>query len=132
MRAAALAEQSGATSHERIGENAWRLRGATRREGIAAWCDARRIDHAWVPDGRRFSDLKLLAMAVKWHHNPVILFLAPRRKIAAVHHRWNTQIHRPHHVFHVRFDISDNHVRHLAHRVQHVVGYRLVSSAQHR
>ena len=60
--AAALAGLSGATSHERIGETAWRLRGATLREELAAWCDTHRIDHAWVPEGRRFSDLKLLAM----------------------------------------------------------------------
>ena len=26
------------------------------------WCEARRIDHAWMPEGRRFADLKLLAM----------------------------------------------------------------------
>ena len=25
-------------------------------------CEARRIDHAWMPEGRRFADLRLLAM----------------------------------------------------------------------
>jgi phosphoserine phosphatase len=62
LRAAALAELSGATAREPAGATAWRLRGATRREGIAAWCDAHQLDHAWVPEGRRFADLKLLAI----------------------------------------------------------------------
>ena len=69
-RATALAALSGANAPEAIGTDtadadltrAWRLRGATRREGVAAWCDAQQLDHAWVPEGRRFSDLKLLAL----------------------------------------------------------------------
>jgi phosphoserine phosphatase len=60
--AAALAEMSGAAACEAAGATAWRLRGATRRDGVAACCDARRLDHAWVPEGRRFENLKLLAM----------------------------------------------------------------------
>jgi phosphoserine phosphatase len=64
--ATALAGLSGAAAPEALGDGApsraWRLRGATRREKVAAWCEARRVDHAWVPQGRRFSDLKLLAM----------------------------------------------------------------------
>ncbi|MEK6245916.1 MAG: phosphoserine phosphatase SerB [Pseudomonadota bacterium] len=66
LRAAALAEMSGAAACEPAGDardpRAWRLRGTTRREGVAAWCDAHHLDHAWVPAGRRFTDLKLLAM----------------------------------------------------------------------
>jgi phosphoserine phosphatase len=62
LRAAALAEMCGATAPEPLGEHAWRLRGATKREGVAAWCNAHHLDHAWVPEGRRFADLKLLAM----------------------------------------------------------------------
>jgi phosphoserine phosphatase len=62
LRAAALAEMCGATAPEPLGERAWRLRGATKREGVAAWCDAHHLDHAWVPESRRFADLKLLAM----------------------------------------------------------------------
>ena len=62
----ALAALSGAVAHEPIGDareaRAWRLRGATRRDGVAAWCDEHRLDHAWVPETRRFADLKLLAM----------------------------------------------------------------------
>ena len=66
LEAAALAEISGATACEPVGvvadSRAWRLRGATRRDGVAAWCDAHRLDHAWIPEGRRFSELKLLAI----------------------------------------------------------------------
>jgi len=66
LKAAALAELCGAPAAEAIGPHvparAWRLRGATRRIGVAAWCEARRLDHAWIPEDRRFADLKLLAM----------------------------------------------------------------------
>jgi len=66
LRATALAELSGAQAVEALGSadpiRAWRLRGATRRDGVAAWCDAHHLDHAWVPEGRRFNDLKLLAI----------------------------------------------------------------------
>ena len=62
LQAAALAEMSGAAAPEALGTHAWRLRGAARREGIAAWCDAQQLDYAWVPADRRFTDLKLLAM----------------------------------------------------------------------
>ena len=61
LRAAALADMCGAAAPEAIG-TAWRLRGATRQEGVAAWCEAQHLDHAWVPEGRRFADLRLLAM----------------------------------------------------------------------
>jgi phosphoserine phosphatase len=62
LRAAALAEMCGSAAPEVLGEHAWRLRGATKREGVAAWCDAHHLDHAWIAEGRRFADLKLLAM----------------------------------------------------------------------
>ena len=62
LRAAALAEMCGAAPPEAVTGHAWRLRGAQRREGVAAWCGAHRLDHAWVPEGRRLADLKLLAM----------------------------------------------------------------------
>ncbi len=66
LKAAALAELCGAPAAEAIGPHvparAWRLRGATRRIGVAAWCEARRLDHAWIPERPRFADLKLLAM----------------------------------------------------------------------
>lgn len=47
--------------HE-IAPRAFRLVRAMRNEGVAALCEARRIDHAWMPEGRRFAELKLLAM----------------------------------------------------------------------
>jgi phosphoserine phosphatase len=47
---------------ERISEKAYRLSGLSRKVSLAAWCEERHIDHAFVPEGRRFADLKLLAM----------------------------------------------------------------------
>ena len=41
---------------------AYRFLGAMKNEGVAPLCEARRIDHAWLKEGRRFADLKLLAM----------------------------------------------------------------------
>ena len=61
-----LAELCGAATCEPASgapdSRAFRLRGATRRAGVADWCEAQRVDYAWVPEGRRFRDLKLLAM----------------------------------------------------------------------
>ena len=45
-----------------VAPGAYRLTRAMRNEGIAPLCEARRIDHAWMPEGRRFADLRLLAM----------------------------------------------------------------------
>lgn len=45
-----------------VAPGAYRLTRAMRNEGIAPLCQARRIDHAWMPEGRRFADLRLLAM----------------------------------------------------------------------
>ena len=45
-----------------IAPHAFRFTGAMRNEGVAPLCEARRLDHAWVQEGRRFADLKLLAM----------------------------------------------------------------------
>ena len=50
------------TRVEALGQRAWRLRGALKDEAVAAWCEAHRIDYAWMPEGRRFADLRLLAM----------------------------------------------------------------------
>jgi phosphoserine phosphatase len=47
---------------EQINAKAFRLRGARKDEAIAAFCEARNIDYGWVPAGRRFAELKLLAM----------------------------------------------------------------------
>ena len=45
-----------------VAPRAFRLAGAMKNEGIAPLCEARRIDHAWREEGRRFADLRLLAM----------------------------------------------------------------------
>ena len=62
-RVAALA---GAGTIEQIAQSAWRLRSATRsapsESAIAAYCESRLLDHAWVPEGRRLADMGLLAM----------------------------------------------------------------------
>jgi phosphoserine phosphatase len=47
---------------QEIAPRAFRLVNAMKNEGLAALCEARRIDHAWVPEGRRFGELKLVAM----------------------------------------------------------------------
>jgi phosphoserine phosphatase len=44
-----------------IGDRAYRLSVETRTD-ISSWCEERRIDHAWIEEGRRFADLRLLAM----------------------------------------------------------------------
>jgi phosphoserine phosphatase len=49
-------------SVQEIAPRAFRLTNAMKNEGIAALCEARRVDHAWMPEGRRFADLQLLAM----------------------------------------------------------------------
>ena len=45
-----------------VAPRAFRLAGAMKNEGIAPLCEARRIDHAWMQEGRRFAALRLLAM----------------------------------------------------------------------
>ena len=57
-----LARLAGSTRIERIAERAWRIRNAARADSIAAYCEQERIDYAFVPEARRFADLKLLAM----------------------------------------------------------------------
>jgi phosphoserine phosphatase len=58
----AVAAIARAARVEPIDAKAFRLRDARRDEAVAAYCEARNIDYGWVPDGRRFADLKLLAM----------------------------------------------------------------------
>jgi len=57
-----LAQMAKASAIESVSARAFRLTQVTKDHAIASFCDARRIDHAWMPAGRRFSDLKLLAM----------------------------------------------------------------------
>ncbi|MEW6689021.1 MAG: phosphoserine phosphatase SerB [Pseudomonadota bacterium] len=60
-RAAELAALSGARATRALGARAYRFAGAAQHDGIARWCQAWQLDHAWVPEGRRFDRLKLLA-----------------------------------------------------------------------
>src|SRR6266702_1493423 len=52
------ARLAGAARVELIDAKAFRLRDARRDEAVAAYCEARNIDYGWVPEGRRFADLK--------------------------------------------------------------------------
>jgi phosphoserine phosphatase len=55
-----LARELGPT--ERITDRCFRVRNSPVRESISSWCEKHEIDHAWMPEGRRFADLKLVAM----------------------------------------------------------------------
>jgi phosphoserine phosphatase len=47
---------------EPLSDTAFRLRAASADPALAALCEERRVDHAWMPQGQRFAELKLLAM----------------------------------------------------------------------
>jgi phosphoserine phosphatase len=51
-----------ASRAETVVLRAFRFRGVSKSDAISSWCEARKIDCAWMPEGRRFKDLKLLAM----------------------------------------------------------------------
>src|SRR5256886_8782250 len=57
-----LAGLAGSMRIHRINDHAWRVHGAAPADAIAPYCEKARIDYAFVPEGRRFSDLELLAM----------------------------------------------------------------------
>ena len=57
-----LARLAGSTRVHRIAGRAWRIHNAAEAHGIPAYCRVQQIDFAFVPEGRRFADLKLLAM----------------------------------------------------------------------
>jgi phosphoserine phosphatase len=57
-----LAGLAGSTRIHRIAERAWRIHNAAEAGAIPAYCREQHIDFAFVPEGRRLSDLKLLAM----------------------------------------------------------------------
>src|ERR1044071_4517980 len=61
-QALALARLAGSATIEKIAQHAWRIRKAAPADGIAPYCEKEHIDYAFVPEGRRFADLKLLAM----------------------------------------------------------------------
>lgn len=58
----ALAKLAGASAIDRLSDTAFRLRGAQPAAGIAEHCAAAKLDHGFVPEGRRLSDFGLLVM----------------------------------------------------------------------
>lgn len=60
--AAQAARLAGAGAIEPVAATAFRLRGAQDNPGVREWCREQRLDCAFMPPGRRFADLKLLAM----------------------------------------------------------------------
>ena len=57
-----IAALAGAVRMEQAGAHVWRLQGAQRHEGIAAYCLEHRIDYGYVEPGRRLADFGLLVM----------------------------------------------------------------------
>jgi phosphoserine phosphatase len=47
---------------EPIASGAFRIRGASPNAAVARWAEQREVDYAFIPEGRRFADLRLLAM----------------------------------------------------------------------
>jgi phosphoserine phosphatase len=60
--AEALASLVQAKRIEPITARAFRLREITPNDAVPRWCEQRELDHALMAEGRRFADLKLLAM----------------------------------------------------------------------
>jgi phosphoserine phosphatase len=58
----AIGAMAHASEIHRISADAYRLKTGQKDEAIAAYCEAKLIDYGWVPEGRRFAELKLLAM----------------------------------------------------------------------
>lgn len=57
-----LAKRTGAKRIERIGAEAFRLHDVQERDDVAPLCARERIDHAFVPAGRRLADYALAVM----------------------------------------------------------------------
>ena len=57
-----IAELARTARIEQISPHAFRLRSAVRNDALGPYCEQRKIDHAWMPEGRRFAQLKLVAM----------------------------------------------------------------------
>lgn len=60
--AAEAARLAGAHDIEQVAATAYRLRGAEPNPAVREWCREQRLDCAFVPEGRRFGDLRLLAL----------------------------------------------------------------------
>jgi phosphoserine phosphatase len=61
-QAADVARLADAAAVEQVGERAFRLRRVAANPAVLAYCQEQRIDCASIADGRRFADLRLLAM----------------------------------------------------------------------
>jgi phosphoserine phosphatase len=57
-----LARLAGSTRIQKIKDRAWRIHNAAPVDSIAPYCEKAHIDYGFVPEGRRFADLKLVAM----------------------------------------------------------------------
>ncbi len=57
-----LAKLSGAGAIDRLSDTAFRLSGAQPAAGIAELCAGAKLDHGFVPGGRRLADFKMLVM----------------------------------------------------------------------
>jgi phosphoserine phosphatase len=57
-----LALVTQASAIEEISPHAFRLRHASKNNAVIAFCEAQGIDYGWVPERRRFAELRLLAM----------------------------------------------------------------------
>jgi phosphoserine phosphatase len=57
-----VARLAGSTRIHKIGEHAWRIQNAAPADALAPYCEKARIDYGFIPEGRRFAELKLLAM----------------------------------------------------------------------
>lgn len=60
--AAEAARLCGARAVVQIAAGAFRLHAAEKSAAVIEWCHEQRLDCAFVPEGRRFADLRLLAM----------------------------------------------------------------------
>jgi len=60
--AAEAARLCGARDIEPLAAGAFRLHAAEKNAALIEWCREHKLDCAFVPEGRRFSDLRLLAM----------------------------------------------------------------------
>ena len=56
---AALAQAAGTIA---LASTAWRFSQVQQSENVERWCAERKLDCAWVPDGRRLADVRLVAM----------------------------------------------------------------------
>jgi phosphoserine phosphatase len=53
---------TGASQVVTLGPSAWRLARAAEQPQVQPWCAQRSLDFAWVPDERRLTELRLVAM----------------------------------------------------------------------